>query len=81
MTTLPPEERFSQSGHERARQSVEMAAPAGHQRDKSLEGSRAEWQPHLQRLICELLIENQQLRMALMQRRLVGVGDDDGFSE
>ena len=81
MTTLPPEERFSQSGHERARQGVEMAAPAGYQRDISFEGSRADWQAHLQRLICELLIENQQLRLALMRRRLVGVGDDDGFSE
>jgi len=46
-----------------------------------VDGLQEEWQARLQGLqewICELLIKNQQLRMALMEMKARGPGDDNG---
>jgi len=49
--------------------------------DLLVDGLQEEWQARLQGLqewICELLIKNQQLRMALMEMKTRGPGDDNG---
>lgn len=47
-----------------------VTASASSLSESGMEGARDEWQiqlQNLQRLICELLIKNQQLRMTLME--------------
>ena len=49
--------------------------------DLLVDGLQEEWQARLQGLqerICELLIKNQQLRMALMEMKARGPEDDNG---
>ncbi len=49
--------------------------------DSLVDGLQEEWQSRLQGLqewICELLIKNQQLRMALMAMKARGQGDENG---
>jgi len=49
--------------------------------DLLVDGLQEEWQARLQGLqgwICELLIKDQQLRMALMEMKARGPGDDNG---
>lgn len=72
MTTLPPGIPFSQEASVKSVKCTAVAVPVGHLSNLASEDLHEEWQSQLrslQKWICELLIKNQQLRLALMEMK------------
>jgi hypothetical protein len=72
MTTLLSESSFSKDAPVNSMTHMPPAVPVGRVVGFATEDSHEEWQNQLRRLhelICELLVENQKLRWALMEMK------------
>jgi hypothetical protein len=72
MTSPIPGEHLPQAGRIAPMPRVLVTASVGCLSESGLEGARDDWHiqlQNLQRLICELLVKNQQLRMKLMEMK------------
>jgi hypothetical protein len=81
MTTLPPGIPFSQEAPDNSVKRNLVAVPVGRVPNLATEDSPEEWQCRLRSLqqwICELLIENQQLRWILMEMKELDPRGDEG---
>jgi hypothetical protein len=81
MTALLPESSFSQDAPVNSVMRMTIGVPVGRIVDSASEDSHEEWRGQvrrLQQLVCDLLVENQQLRWALMEMKEHELRDNEG---